>query len=98
MSVNIIGAIVLLLVVLGLIGSTLGFVSFSRAFKKEYATSTYHIADTATTLVNGDHLDDYLAGEELLEYLQSKVYLDAYCKKMSVSLVYTIVVDQSDFR
>ena len=34
MTVNIIGAIVLLLVLLGIIVSTLGFLSFTRAFKK----------------------------------------------------------------
>ena len=64
MTVNIIGAIVLLLVLLGIIVSALGFLSFTRAFKKEYAVTTYHMADSASTLVNGDHIDEYLAGEE----------------------------------
>lgn len=97
MAVNIIGAIIFLLIVFGFIVSVLGFMSFTNAFKKEYSTSTYHMADTATTLINGDHLDAYLAGNETEEYLQTKEYLDAYCKKMSVSLIYVIQVDRSDY-
>ncbi|MBQ6451896.1 MAG: SpoIIE family protein phosphatase [Solobacterium sp.] len=97
MAVNIIGAIVALLVILGVIVSTLGYFSFTRAFQNEYSTTTYHMADTATTLVNGDHLEAYLAGEEKEEYEQTKEYLDAYCHRMHVSLVYVILVDQSDY-
>ncbi len=97
MALNIIGPIVLLLAVFGSIVSVIGLASFSNAFKKEYAVTTYHMADTATTLVNGDHLDDYLAGGEPEEYRQTREYLDAYCKRMFVSLVYVIQVDRSDY-
>ena len=97
MAVNIIGAIVLLLVIFGVIVSAIGFVSFTNAFKKEYDVSTYHMADTATTLINGDHLEAYLAGEEVGEYQQARTYLNAYCKKMSVSLIYVILVDRTDY-
>ena len=97
MAFNIIGAIVLLLALLGFIISTLGLAGFTRIYKEKMADSTYHMADTATTLVNGDHLDAYLAGEELEEYEQTRVYLDEYCQRMSVSLIYIIQVDQSDY-
>ncbi len=97
MALNIIGAIAFLLAVFGIIVSALGFVSFTAAFKKEYAVSTYHMADTAATLVNGDHLDAYLAGGEAEEYRLTRDYLDRYCRKMSVSLVYVIKVDTSDY-
>ena len=97
MAVNIIGAIVLLLVLFGMIVSILGYVSFTNAFKKEYSTTTYHMADTAATLVNGDHLDEYLAGEEPEEYQQTRQYLDSYCHTISVSLIYVIQVDRSDY-
>lgn len=96
-TVNIIGAIVLLLIVFGAVVSIVGFVSFTNAFKREYSTSTYHMADTATTLINGDHVDAYLAGEESAEYQRTKTYLDEYCRKMNVSLVYLIQVDRSDY-
>ena len=97
LSFNIIGAIVLVLVLFGVLVSFLGFASFTEAFKREYETTTYHMADTATTLVNGDHLEAYLAGEETEEYQRSKRNLDLYCKKINVSLVYVIDVDTSDY-
>ena len=97
MAARIIGAIMLLLVVFGLVVSTIGFVSFTNAFKREYAESTYHMADTATALVNGDHLEAYLRGEETEEYLKTKENLDVYCHKMHVSLIYVILVDTSDY-
>ena len=97
LSLNIIGAIVILLVLFGAISSVIGLISFTSAFKKEYSTTTYHMADTAATLVNGDHLEAYLDGEYAEEYQQSKTYLDAYCKKIRVSLIYVILVDRSDY-
>ncbi|MBQ3379607.1 MAG: PP2C family protein-serine/threonine phosphatase [Clostridia bacterium] len=97
MSVNIIGAIVAVLFVFGIVVSTVGYVSFTDAFKKEYAESTYHMADTAALLVNGDSLEDYLADEKTDEYLLTRERLDAYCKKMGVSLIYVILVDTSDY-
>ena len=97
LSVSIIGSIVLLLTVFGLIVSSLGYVNFTNAYKEGYATSTYRIANTASALVNGDHLDDYLNGYEFEEYLQTKEYLDIFCQKMDVSMIYVIVVDTSDY-
>ncbi len=97
MAANIIGAIVLVLVLFGAIVSTIGYISFTNAFKREYASSTYHMADTATSLVNGDRLEAYLRGEETEEYLKTRKNLDTYCHKMHVSLVYVILVDTSDY-
>ncbi len=96
-ALNIIGAIVVLLILFGSIITTIGYFSFTESFKKEYAVTTYHMANTATALINGDHLDEYLAGEETEEYLRTERYLDAYCKKMNVSLIYVIAVDTSDY-
>ncbi len=97
MAVNIIGAIVLLLTLFGLISSTIGLISFTRAFKKEYSTTTYHMADTAAAQINGNHIDAYFDGAETFEYMKTRFYLDHYCEKMSVSLIYVIQVDQSDY-
>ncbi|MCR5182628.1 MAG: serine/threonine-protein phosphatase [Clostridia bacterium] len=97
MAANIIGATVLLLVIFGLIVSLLGVANFTSSFKKEFAVTSYHMADTATTLVNGDHIDEYLRGEETEEYDQTREYLDEYCMRMNVSLVYVIKVDTSDY-
>ncbi len=97
MEVNIIGAIILLLAVFGLIVSTLGILSFTNSFLREYEVTTFHMADTAALLVNGDHLDDYLEGAEMDEYENTKKILDAYCDSMNVSLIYVIMVDTSDY-
>ena len=63
MAFNIIGAIVVLLLLYGLISGMVGVMSYSNSFKREYSTTTYHMADTAATLVNGDHLEIYLKGD-----------------------------------
>lgn len=97
MAVNIIGFIIALLCILGAVVSMLGLTSFTDAFLKEYSATTYHMADTATTPINGDHLDEYLAGEEQQEYRTTKRYLEAYCRRLNVSLIYVICVDQSDY-
>ena len=55
------------------------------------------MADTATALINGNHLEDYLDGLESEEYEKTRSNLDIYCKKMSVSLIYVILVDRSDY-
>ncbi|MBQ3904599.1 MAG: hypothetical protein II744_06440, partial [Eubacterium sp.] len=98
MAYNIIGAMVMALCALGIIVSAFGFISYTNAFKKEYSLTTYHMARTAATLVNGDNIDLYLEkGGMAGEYIQSKKYLDNYCEKISVSLIYVIKVDTSDY-
>jgi len=97
MAASFIGAIALLLLLFGVVVSILGFLNFTNAFKKEYATTTYHMADTATTFLNGDHLEAYLAGEEMEEYREMEAALDTYCHRICVSLIYVILVDRSDY-
>ena len=96
-ALTILGAIVVSLFSFAIVVETIGAVLFTGSIKKEYATSTYHMADTATMLVNGDRLDDYLNGTSVEEYARTKTYLDAYCQKMNVSLLYVIRVDTSDY-
>ena len=89
---------IMLLLVFCMIVSTVGYISFTTAFKNEYAETTYHMADTATALVNGDEIDSYLEnGGDSDSYRQSKAYLEKYCKKMNVMAIYVIKVDTSDY-
>ena len=97
LAANMIGTVVFLLLVFDIFVSIHGYYSFTFAFKKEYSTSTYHMADTATSLINGDHLELYLSGHEMTEFERVKQALGAYCRKMSVSLIYVIKVDTSDY-
>ena len=97
MAFNITAVIVLILTAFAIVVSVVGILKFSDAFDAEYSNTTYHIADTAASLVNGDHIEDYLAGEQTEEYARTKRILNAYCNRMNVSLVYVIKVDQSDY-
>ena len=97
MAFRLIGSIVLLLAVFGIVVSSLGFLIFTNSIVEEYTGSTYRMADTATALVNGNHLDAYLAGEETAEYEQTRGWLDSYCRSMGVSLIYVIRVDRNDY-
>lgn len=99
LAFNIISAIVILLLVFSIIVSTIGYVSFTNALKREYSETTFHMADTAATLVNGDRIDDYLDdGGTSADYRQSKERLDKYCEKMQVSIVYVIKVDTTNYQ
>ena len=97
MTFNVTAAIVLLLTVFGIIVGAIGIFSFTVSFRKENSTISYHMANTAATLVNGDHIKEYLRGEQTEEYNRTKRIMDAYCKNMNVSLVYVIDVDESDY-
>lgn len=97
LSVNTIGSTVFLLLLFGAVICAVSLINFTDVYKQAYAVSSFHMADTATTLVNGDHIDDYLAGEETDEYLLSQKRLDLYCEKICVSLLYVIKVDLSDY-
>ncbi len=97
-AINIIGAIVIFMIIFGITVSTIGYYSFTDSFKQEYTDTTYHMAQTAAALVDGNRIDDYLIknGDEP-DYRRSKKYLDLFCVKMNVSIVYVIKVDTSDY-
>lgn len=97
MSIYLTVGIILLLVFFSIIVSIIGTQVFIGAFKKEYSTVTYHMADSAAAFVNGDHIDEYLAGREQEEYSKTKKVLDSLCKNLNVSLIYVIQVDQTDY-
>ena len=97
MAASIVMAIVVLLAVVSIVVSTIGTLAFTTSFNEEYATTTYHMADTAAARVYGDHIDLYLDGWFPAEYNKTKEFLDSYCRTMSVSLVYVIKVDTSDY-
>ena len=96
LSFNLISSIVILIIFFSLIVSTIGYASFTRTLKREYKNTTYHMAETATGLVDGNKIDAYLAGsEDDAEYAQIKEYLDSYCNKMNVTLLYVLKVDEN---
>ncbi len=97
MTFCIITTIVVLLTIYGIVVGFFGFASFSAAFRKEYAATTYHIADTAVSLINGENLNSYLSGNNQEEYRRTKSLLTSYCYRINVSMIYVIQVDTSDY-
>lgn len=99
MSASAIGALVGLIFIFGLAISLVGYFSLDNAYRKEYSTVTYHMADSVTVYVNGDHLDDYLSNYDSYkdEYEETKNDIQTACYKLNVSLIYVIKVDTSDY-
>lgn len=98
LAFNVIGAIVIMLIVFSIIVSIIGYMSFTNSFKKEYDETTYHMTRTATNLIDPNRIDYYLkTNGQSNDYKRSKRYLDSYCLKMNVSIVYVIKVDTSDY-
>ena len=97
MSISVIGGLVGLMVLFGLAVSYIGNRCFVGAFKNEYATVTYHMADSVTSYVDGDLIDDFLAGDFVWEYIVTRENLYVSCQKLNVSLIYVIQVDRSDY-
>ena len=97
MSVNLIGGLVVLILVFGLIVYFIGYRCIVSAFASEYSSVTYHMADAAALYVNGDHIDEYLAGEETEEYERTARSMNICAEKLNVSLIYVIKVDESDY-
>ena len=54
---NVIGGLVALMLLFGLIVCIIGNSCFVNAFKNEYSSVTYHMADAAAGMVNGDNID-----------------------------------------
>ena len=97
MRASIIGGLVGMILLLSVIICFIGNRCIVNAFKNEYATVTHHMAESAAVFVNGDHIDQYLAGEEADEYNETGKQLDISCQKLNVSLIYVIKVDRSDY-
>lgn len=95
---NILSAVVFLFIVFSLIIASIGYVSFTDTLKREYKTTTYHMAEAATSLIDGDLIDYYLEHDsENVYYKQSNIYLHDYCNYMDVTLIHVFKLDQSDY-
>ena len=97
LSASIINGIISMLVLFSILVSICGSLGYADALKKDYAESTYRMADTAAAIIDGDNLEKYLAEGEDENYRRNKELLEVYCRKIYVSLIYVIVVDRSDY-
>ena len=95
---NILGSIVLFMIVFGVTVSAIGYYSFTDSFKREYSDTTFHMAQTAAASIDGNRIDDYLIEKgDARDFRNTKQFLDNFCVKMNLSLVYVIKVDTSDY-
>ena len=97
MSLSILGGIISMLLLFGFIVCVIGNSCFVGAFKDEYSSVTYHMADAAATFVDGDDLSSYLQTGETEEYMDTERKLERCCYKLNVSLIYVIQVDTARY-
>lgn len=89
---------VFLLVVFSIISSTIGYVLFTDSLTKEYNDAAFRTAETASALVDGDQIEEYLrTGGDSEGYKDRLQRMDILCQKQNVTLIYVIDVDQSDY-
>ena len=97
-SFNIISAVFVLIVLFSIAVCLIGYMSFTDALKREYDVTTYNMTRTATGLVDGNKIDEYLTnGIDTPGYAQSYGYLRDYCNNMDVTLVYVLKVDTNTY-
>lgn len=93
-SFNIISAVFVLIVLFSIAVCAMGYISFTDALKREYSSTTYHMTNTATGLVDGNKIDEYLSnGIDAPGYATTYGYLRDYCINMDVTLLYVLSVD-----
>ena len=97
LSKSIIRGVISTLMLFGILVSVVGSVGYAESLKREYAQSTYRMADTAALLIDGDNIQKYLTEGENETYRENLRKLNIYCQTMYVSLIYVIAVDQSDY-
>lgn len=98
MSFRLIVGTILLLMLFGWILSLIGYVRFTNSLTTEYNDAAFRTAETATTLINGDRIDEWEADSGTDEdYLQTAGYIDVLTEKQHVTMIYVIDVDTTDY-
>ena len=89
-----IGEIVLSMVVFAIIIVIYGYNRFTVSFTEEYNYSVLRTAKTAMTMVNADHIDEYLEENGASdEYKETKEKLTVLCNTQDMSVVYVVKPD-----
>ena len=96
---NIVSSIFTVIVLFSVVLCVIGYVSFTDTLKREYETTTYHMANTAASLVDGKKIDEYLEKPDSeTDFAVIDYYLDEFCQRMNVTLVYVYKVDTTDYK
>lgn len=98
LSFQVIGGAICLLGILTCIASIIGYVRFTESLTKEYTDSAFRTAYTASKIVDGNKIDEYLETEGKSEEYQRKLTnLNILCQEQNVTLIYVISVDIGDY-
>ncbi|MCR5790152.1 MAG: SpoIIE family protein phosphatase [Lachnospiraceae bacterium] len=98
LSFRIICTTIILLLLFGIVQSIMGYLQFTESLTREYNDSAFRTAETAATLINGNHIADYLeTGGESDEYRLMAHRLDTLCQKQNVTLIYVISVNTDGY-
>ena len=99
MAFRIIFSAVFLLFLFTMLVSAVGYICFTDSMTRQYNDSAFHTAETAATLINADHLGQYMESNgNDPEYLDSLDRINNLCQKQDVTLLYVIDVDTSDYQ
>lgn len=91
--------IILLGILLGAVGSAIGYMEFTYVLEQQYNDSAYEIAETARTFLNPDRFTDYLAtGQTDKEYEEINRRLSDLVDSTEATFIYVAAVDSSDYR
>lgn len=97
-SFNLVAAITVSMLILCVAVCVVGYYRFTEVITKQYEDSAIATAHTATTLVNADKIDDYLASDgDSPEYQTALRYLTLLCENQNVSIIYVIKLDTTDY-
>ena len=90
------GIVTVFILVIGIAGY-IGYSSFTTVLLEQYSESAYLTANTATALVDGSRLEEYLAsGGNDEEYQLTLEAMETLCNRQNATLIYVIIPD-SDY-
>ena len=99
LTFRVVGSIIILLFVFSAIIEAISYFVFSKSFVNGYKDSTYRIAETAATLINGDNLENYLENKGKSDEYQNTVdALNTFCNKQNVTMIYVIAVETTNYK
>ncbi len=98
LSSRIISGTIILLLAFGILQSLTGYAQFTKSLTNEYNESAFRTAETAATLINGDHIQEYLDTEGTTEEYQLMAErLYTLCQKQNVTLIYVLCPDPGTY-
>ncbi len=93
-----VSGIVFLLGLFSAMVSVIGFSGFTDALLKQYTDDAFHTADTASLLVEPEHMEEYVRkGWQSEQYKTVWNHLDSFCNSSGSTFIYVIRPDLSDY-